>query len=187
MARPSDRTSQRPQQGISLLPVALLIVGILAAALAVAVVTNKNNKKKAAAQSAPAATITETAPSAHNPFADIDNSPGGTAGTRTVLSNRAPAGLLQNPDYIAACALAAEGVALVNEAEKARNAGDEDTFQRKGAVGRAKLDVAFERIADWMLEIQDLYPNDRQVDKVEREVQRWDRARKKVRKVSGVR
>ena len=188
MAHRSERTSQRPQKGISLLPVVFLVVGMLAAVMAVAVAPNKNKKKKeAAAQGAPAAATTETSPSSYNPFSDIDNSPGGAAGTRTSRTNRAPAGLLQSSDYLAACALAAEGIALVNEAEKARKVGDEDAFQRKGASGRAKLDVAFERVADWVLAIQDLYPNDRQVAKVERELQRWDRARKKVRKVSGVR
>ncbi len=186
MARRSERDHQRPQNGINLLPVVLLIAAIPLAALAVAVVTNKK-KKESPQQASPAAPAAETLPSGPNPFADIDNSPGGTAGTRTVHSNRAPVGLLQNPAYLAACALASEGITLVNEAEKARKAGDEDTFQRTGAVGRAKLDVAFERVGDWVLEIQDLYPNDQQVARVERELQRWDRARRKVRKVSGAR
>ena len=103
---------------------------------------------------------------------------------RTItLSDLAPAGLLENPTFLAARAVAEEGVRLANEAQRARDAGDEAAFQKKGAVAKAKLDTAFERIADWLLEIQDLYPNDRQVAQVEREIQRWDRARKKVRVV----
>ena len=36
-----------------------------------------------------------------------------------------------------------------------------------------------------LLEIQDLYPNDRQVARVEREIQRWARAQRAVRVVRG--
>lgn len=185
MARRTEKVSQRPQEGINFAPVLFLSVGIIAAAFAVAVASNKN-KKGGSDPSAPAA-ASSTAPapasSAPNPFSDIDNSPSGTAGTRKTLSDVAPAGLLENPTFLAARAIADQGVQLANEAQKAREAGDEATFQQKGAVAKAKLDTAFERIADWLLEIQDLYPNDRQVAKVEREVQRWDRARKKVRVV----
>ncbi len=183
MARRTEKASQRPQQGINLAPIAFLIVGILGAAFAVAVASNKNKKKGASAPAPAAAPDAAPQLSSPNPFADIDNSPSGTAGTRQTLSDLAPAGLLENPTFLAARALADEGVRLANEAQKAREAGDEAAFQQKGAVAKAKLDTAFERIADWLLEIQDLYPNDRQVAKVEREVQRWDRARKKVRVV----
>ena len=185
MARRTEKASQRPQQGINLAPIAFLIVGILGAAFAVAVASNLDKKGKEE-RSAPApAAAPEAAPgsSSPNPFSDIDNSPSGTAGTRKTLSDLAPAGLLENPTFLAARAIADQGVQLANEAQKAREAGDEAAFQKKGAVAKAKLDTAFERIAYWLLEIQDLYPNDRQVAKVEREVQRWDRARKKVRVV----
>jgi len=47
----------------------------------------------------------------------------------------------------------------------------------------ARVDTAFEQVADWLFEIQELYPNDRQVAKVEREIKRWDRALRKVRVV----
>jgi|GEM_PF-3527273 len=186
MARRTEKASQRPQQGINFAPVLFLIVGILCAAFAVAVASNKNKKKKGSTQAAPAAAPSSApAPASNstNPFADIDNSPSGTAGTRKTLSDLAPAGLLENPTFLAARAVAEEGVRLANEAQRARDAGDEAAFQKKGAVAKAKLDTAFERIADWLLEIQDLYPNDRQVAQVEREIQRWDRARKKVRVV----
>ncbi len=183
MARRTERVSQRPQEGINFAPALFLTVGIIAAAFAVAVASNKNKKGGSDPLAPAAAPASAPASSASNPFSDIDNSPSGTAGTRKTLSDVAPAGLLENPTFLAARAIADQGVQLANEAQKARDAGDEAAFQQKGAVAKAKLDTAFERIADWLLEIQDLYPNDRQVAKVEREVQRWDRARKKVRVV----
>ncbi|MGB0330269.1 MAG: hypothetical protein ACPGPE_00460 [Planctomycetota bacterium] len=185
MARRTEKAPQRPQQGFNPAPIVLLIVGILGAAFAVALASNKNKKDKEE-RSAPApAAAPDAAPgsSSSNPFSDIDNSPSGTAGTRRTFSDLAPPDLLDHTTFLAARAIADEGVQLAAEAQKAREAGDEAAFQKKGAVAKAKLDTAFERIADWLLEIQDLYPNDRQVAKVEREVQRWDRARKKVRVV----
>ena len=183
MAPRSDSAQDRPQKGINLAPVLLLIVGIVGAALAVAVATKKDKEGGATATPAPKQEAGPSAPSAPNPFGDIDNSPGGAAGTRKVLTNTAPPGLLEDPTYLAASVIANMGVTLANEAKAARDAGDEATFQKKGAVAKAKLDTAFERVADWLLEIQDLYPNDRQVAQVEREIQRWDRARRKVRVV----
>jgi len=185
MPRRSD--APQPSKGPSLLPVVVLIVAVIGAALAVAVANN--DKKGDAAQtpsandaSPPAGSAGGGAP-ATNPFGDIDNSPAGMAGTRTLLTSSAPEGLLQNPTYVAAMRIAEEGITLANEAQKARDAGDEATFQKKGAVAKARLDTAFEQVADWLFEIQELYPNDRQVAKVEREIKRWDRALRKVRVV----
>ena len=50
-------------------------------------------------------------------------------------------------------------------------------------MAKAKLDTAFEQVADWLFEIQELYRGDRQVAKIEREIKRWDRALRKVRVV----
>lgn len=182
MARRSEPSAQRPQKGINLAPVLFLIVGIIGAALVVAAGTKKKEGASKPSPS-PAKAAASTGPLAPNPFADIDNSPGGAAGTRTVLTDTAPRGLLDDPTYLAACVIANAGVALANEAELARKAGDEASFQKKGAVAKAKLDTAFEQVADWLLEIQDLYPNDRQVARVEREIQRWARAQRAVRVV----
>lgn len=180
---PPRSESTRPSKGPSLLPVVAAIVAIVGAALAVAVANNDKGRDAPPAEAAPKAADPAGGGGAPNPFGDIDNSPAGMAGTRTLLTDSAPAGLLDTPTFVRARALADEGITLADEAQKARDAGDEATFQRKGAVAKAKLDTAFEQVADWLFEIQELYPGDRQVAKVEREIKRWDRALRKVRVV----
>ena len=179
---PPRSDSTRPSKGPSLLPVVAAIVAIVGAALAVAVANNDKGRDAPPAKAAPEA-ADPAGGGAPNPFGDVDNSPAGMAGTRTLLTDSAPAGLLDTPTFVRARALADEGITLADEAQKARDAGDEATFQRKGAVAKAKLDTAFEQVADWLFEIQELYPGDRQVAKVEREIKRWDRALRKVRVV----
>ena len=46
-----------------------------------------------------------------------------------------------------------------------------------------KLELAFEKTADWIYDLQERYPNDRQVERIGREITTWDRALRKVRKV----
>ncbi|MEM9803513.1 MAG: hypothetical protein AAGA20_24560, partial [Planctomycetota bacterium] len=116
-------------------------------------------------------------------FADIDNSPGGAAGTRPNLVDSAPAGLSGTPLYVEAKAIAAEGLALAKEATDARDNGDDETYKLKGAIAKAKLDTAFEKVSPWLLDIQEAYPNDRQVARIEREVERWNRALRDVRMI----
>jgi len=170
----------QPAKGPNLVPVFVAIVVIIGAALAVAVLQNKEDEAKA---NEPSSSAPKEDASRPNPFADIDNSPTGGAGTRQTLDDTAPPGLMDTPTFVGAKALADEAIVLVAEAEKARGTGDEDTFQKKGAIAKAKLETAFERIADWVLDIQTKYPNDRQVARIDRETKKWDKALRKVRMI----
>ncbi len=173
----SNRKHPAPK-GPSLVPVFVAITVVVVAALAVAVMQNMDKESKA-----PDPAASDTGAPTSNPFGDIDNDPKSLGGTRTTYVDTAPAGLMETPVYRAAKALADDGKALVKEAEAARAAGDEDTFQAKGRKAKDKLELAFEKTADWIMDLQDRYPNDRQLNRIEKERMSWDRALRKVRKV----
>ncbi|MEM9380467.1 MAG: hypothetical protein AAGB93_11010 [Planctomycetota bacterium] len=168
----------RPEsKGPSLAPVFLAVIAILGAALTVAAMQNKQDKASSATE------VQEDAPQGSNPFSDIDNEPRRVGGSRAKLVDSAPAGLAETPLYRAAKVLADDAKALVAEAEAARKAGDETTYQEKGRAAREKLETAYEKTSDWLIDLQERYPDDRQVARIEREMITWDRALRKVRKV----
>lgn len=171
-----------PAKGPSLVPVFAAVVVIVGAALAVAVLQNQEDEK-ASAQESPSPSTPAAGESGPNPFADIDNSPRSSASTRPTLVDTAPAGLESDVTYLKAKDLGQEGIALVREATAARDAGNEDAFRKKGAIAKAKLEKSLELTTDWLLELQDQYPNDRQVARIEREVTRWGKALGKVRMI----
>ncbi|MEM6675853.1 MAG: hypothetical protein AAF726_23590 [Planctomycetota bacterium] len=175
----SNRSRPAPK-GPNLAPVFLAVIAILGAALAVAVMQNKQDQ---AAEKESAAEAAEEVQQQNNPFADIDNEPRRVGGSRERLVDSAPASLADTPLYRAAKVLADDAKALVAEAEAARKAGDEDTFQDKGRAAREKLETAYEKTSDWLIDLQERYPDDRQVARIEREMLTWDRALRKVRKV----
>ena len=160
----SNRSRPAPK-GPNLAPVFLAVLAILGAALAVAVMQNKQDQ---AAEKESAAEAAE---------------PRRVGGSRARLVDSAPEGLADTPLYRAAKVLADDAKALVAEAEAARKAGDEDTFQEKGRAAREKLETAYEKTSDWLIDLQERYPDDRQVARIEREMLTWDRALRKVRKV----
>ena len=174
----SNRSRPGPK-GPSLLPVFVAIAAIVCAALAVAVM--QNTQKEATAPEAPESGGSAT--QENNPFSDVANDPGGRPSTRKTLVDSAPAGLADAPVFMAAKVLATDAKALVKEAKAARDAGDEETFQEKGRIARGKLETAFEKTTDWLMDLQERYPNDRQIARIEAEMLTWDRALKAVRKV----
>lgn len=176
------RNPKPPAKGPSLVPVFAAVVVIVVAALAVAVMQNQQDERTNAQESS-STTDPSSGESRPNPFADVDNSPKGSASTRPTLVDSAPAGLESDPTYVGAKALGQEGIELVKEATAARDAGDEDTYRKKGAIAKAKLETALERTTDWLMQLQDEYPNDRQVARIEREVERWGKALGKVRMI----
>ncbi len=173
----SNRNRPAPK-GPSLVPVFVAITVVVVAALSVAVMQNMAKESEA-----PDPAASNTAAPTGNPFSDVDNDPKSLGGTRKTYVDTAPAGLMETPVFKAAKTLADDGKALVKEAEAARAAGDEDTFQTKGRKAKDKLELAFEKTADWIMDLQDRYPNDRQLNRIEKERMSWDSALRKVRKV----
>jgi hypothetical protein len=170
-----------PAKGPNLVPVFVAIVVVIGAALAVAVMQNQQDAAQGAGSTEPDPVVDDT--NRPNPFADIDNDPRGTASTRPALVDAAPAGLMDQAVFTRAKSIADEGMALVAEATAAREAGDEETYRTKGAVAKAKLETALEQTTDWILQLQDDYPNDRQVARITRETAKWDKALRKVRMI----
>ena len=167
-------------KGPNLVPVFAAVTVIVIAALAVAVMQNMD---KEANDADPSASEAGTRTTVNNPFADIANDPTSRSSSGKTLVDTAPPGLMDNAVFRAAKALADDAKVLVKEAEAARKAGDEETFQTVGRRAKEQLELAFEKTGDWVLDLQDRYPNDRQVERIDREMMTWDRALRKVRKV----
>ena len=161
-------------------PVFIAIAVLVGGALAVAVLQNKNKEKEAETSTAPAADEPQTS----NPFADRDNSPKARDGSKIGTKNTAPEGLDQTPLWVDAKAKADKGIALVKEALAARRNGDEDTFRTKGLEGQELLDDALLHTGDWLIDLLDKHPDDRQVSRLERLRSKWGDSYKKVRKIS---
>ncbi len=162
-----------------MMPVFVAMAVLVGGALLVAVMQNKDKDKKAAAAAAQPA---ET-PQASNPFADRDNDPKGRDGSKIGTQNTAPEGLAETPIWADSKVMADKGMALVKEAIAARNKGDEETFKKKGIEGRDLIDEALMNTGDWLIDLQEQHPNDRQVDRIGRHRIRWGDALKKVRKI----
>ncbi len=161
-------------------PVFLAMIVLVGGALVVAVMQNKNEEKEAAAAAAQAAEPVQTS----NPFADRDNDPKARDGSKIGTKNTAPEGLDQTPLWVDAKVKADQGMALVKEASAARNKGDEEAFRAKGIQGRDLLDEALLNTGDWLISLQEMHPDDRQVARIERLRAKWGDAYKKVRKIN---
>lgn len=120
-----------------------------------------------------------------NPFADLPDVPIGRPGSRSksLLVDTAPPGLKETPLFKAAKTIADKGRALAKEAKDARAAGNEELFRTKGLEARENLELAFSKVGDWMIELGDKYPNDRQVDRLSKELESWDKSLRIVRKI----
>jgi len=174
----SPRQRSEPQ-GISMAPVAIIVV--LIAAIAGFLALNSSAKETEGGDDA-AGSGGAAAPAdpGSDPFADMDP----VEAPKTYEHDTAPAGLLENADYVRAMALAEDGIALVDEAIAAREAGDEDTYKAKARAGRDKIFEAKALTTDWLMELQDKYPKDRQVRRIETSRRDWDRALKKVKNLN---
>ena len=95
--------------------------------------------------------------------------------------DKAPPGLDKAPNYVRAIEIANEGIALVNSATEARDIGDNALFRERALAGRDKLFEAKAMTTEWLIDLQDKYPDDRQLRQIEQTRRAWDKALKKVK------
>lgn len=142
-------------------------------------VLGKSKDKEAKAEDKAMESATDATQQTSNPFADVDiKTP---TSTRKNTKNLAPPGLDLSPRWVEAAAMAQEGVALVDAAVSARDAGDEEEYKKLGIEGREKIFEAQGKATDFYIEQSTLYPEDRQVESLSRKMKPWGKALKKVR------
>ncbi|MEL6713599.1 MAG: hypothetical protein AAFP86_07490 [Planctomycetota bacterium] len=152
-------------------PVVIALVAIASVVLFIALTDTPEERGPAQPAESPAAA------DGPDPFADVElELP--RAG-RSFPS--APEGVADHPDNLRARELARRGIALVESAFEARDAGDEELFLERATAGRDKLFEAKSMTSEWLLDLQERFPYDPQVRKIERQRTSWDRALKRVR------
>lgn len=142
------------------------------------------SSKKAAAEKEGA--TGPPAPAA-DPFAGLppEEPPPSPEGRRRVReSNRAPAGLLEDPRWVGALQIAQEAYALRDLAEDAKASDDFAAFASRAVAAREAFGRALDASRGFEDGIIDQYgENDRQVKQVARERNKWLDLRAKYRKV----
>lgn len=166
-------------QSISMAPVAIIVVVIAAVAGFLAMNSSADEGDGGSDPSGADGAAAPADAGGVDPFADLDP----VAPPEPRVTNTAPAGLLENADYKRAQALGEEGVQLVTEALALQEKGDDEGFKTKAVEGRDKLFEALGLTTDWLMDLQDRYPKDRQVKQVETARKAWQRALGKVRHV----
>ena len=111
-----------------------------------------------------------------NPFADLDDSRVQVPSAGRKMKDISPPGLMETELFVRAKQLAEDGQALAKRAFAARDSGDKETFRELGLQAREKLFEATALTADWWIELNETYPNDRQIEKISRVRSRWDRS-----------
>ena len=183
---PRDSRPERPRPGrraASANPSPLAIACFVALILALGVGGWAARAKKAAAEeeggSAPAPAVA--------PFADVarEAPPTAPAGRARVLeSNRAPAGLLEDPRWAGALQIAQEAYALRDLAEDAKASDDWADYSSKAVAAREGFGKALDASRSFEDQSIDKYgENDRQVKQIARERNKWIDLRAKYRKV----
>lgn len=162
-----------PPAGPNMTPVLIAIVAIVAVVGFLAV----SSKGKDDTTEPEVEGIEGTPMGEGDPFAHV----GDVAPPPPRTTNDAPPGLLEDATYQRALVLAQDGIALVDAAIEARNGGDEETYLEKARAGRDKLFEAKESTTDWLMDLQDKFPKDRQVKQIEQSRRSWDKALKKVK------
>ncbi len=183
---PRDSRPERPRSGrraTNANPSPLAIACFVALILALGVGGWAARAKKAAAEeeggSAPAPVV--------DPFADVTReapptAPAGRARVRE--SNRAPAGLLEDPRWVGALQIAQEAYALRDLAEDAKASDDWADYSSKAVAAREGFGKALDASRSFEDQSIDKYgENDRQVKQVARERNKWIDLRAKYRKV----
>lgn len=143
---------RRPQRKSGLNPlIPLLIVVVLAGGGAIAVLGGKAKKEEPKVEAS-------TKP---KPFADLapeaPPSKAKSSGSGRIFVAEAPEGLAKDTNWITACKIADEGLALYDEAIAAKNAQNTPLLNSKGAASRDKLNEAFEMTALWEEELLTKY------------------------------
>ena len=184
---PRDSNSDRPRSGrraASANPSPVAIACFVALILALGVGGWAASSKKAAAEKEKAAEI--PAPTA-DPFAGVTREapPGAPAGrARIKESNRAPAGLLEDPIWVGATQIAQDAYALRDLAEDAKASEDWAGYSSKAVAARESFGTALDASRNFEDRIIDQYgENDRQVMQVAKERNKWIDQRAKYRKV----
>lgn len=176
---PMASRRRHPQpQGIGLGPVfAILGIVVLAGAVMAFLGAKKaeENQSNAASQSQPEKEW-------EDPFADVQNKVKLPTETRK-LKDLSPPGLMETDIFKKAEALAKEGQELADEAFAAQKSGDIERFREVGVQARTKLLEATRQTADWWIDLNEKYPNDRQVEKISRVRDKWDRSLKPLRAI----
>lgn len=111
-----------------------------------------------------------------NPFADLDDSRVQVPSAGRKMRDISPPGLMETELFTRAKQLAEDGQALAEEAFAARDSGDKERFRELGLQAREKLFEATALTADWWIELNEAYPNDRQIERISRVRSRWDRS-----------
>lgn len=172
----SRRRHPQPQ-GIGLGPV-FAILGIVV--LAGAVMAFLGAKKAEENQSGTKAQEPEK--EWQDPFAGVDIKVKLPADGRR-LKDISPPGLMETAIFKKAEILAQEGQTLADQALAAQKEGDIERFRTLGLQAREKLLDATRQTADWWLDLNDKYPDDRQVEQISRKRDRWDRSLKPLRAI----
>ena len=168
-SRPQPRSS-----GISLAPV-FAILGLVLLVGGVIMLSNLEGSKGAA----PASTAQPAGPEKKdwvNPFADLDDSRVQVPSAGRKMKDISPPGLMETELFVRAKQLAEDGQELAKEAFAARDSGDKERFRELGLQAREKLFEATALTADWWIELNEKYPDDRQIEKISRVRSRWDRS-----------
>ena len=111
-----------------------------------------------------------------NPFADLDDSRVQVPSAGRKMKDISPPGLMETELFVRAKQLAEDGQELAKEAFAARDSGDKERFRELGLQAREKLFEATALTADWWIELNEKYPDDRQIEKISRVRSRWDRS-----------
>jgi hypothetical protein len=127
------------------------------------------------------------APAEVDPFASVTREAPPTAsggGGRVLETNRAPAGLLDNPLWLGAVQIAQGAYSLRDQAEDSKASGDLSAFAAKAVNAREAFGRAIDASRAFEDRIIDQYgENDRQVRRVASERNKWFDLRAKYRKV----
>lgn len=111
-----------------------------------------------------------------NPFGDLDDSKVELPSAGRKMQDISPPGLMDTELFVRAKTLAEDGQALAKQAFAARDSGDKERFRELGLQARDKLFEATALTADWWIELNEKYPNDRQIERISRVRSRWDRS-----------
>lgn len=137
-----------------------------------------NRGKTAKAGDEPQARTVDDLMQEKSPFGNIEAEDAPTryspGGKRVESTNRAPVELLETPLWVEAQETMVGAYAMVQEAEEAKQAGDNATYRNKAVTARGIIDEAIIATADWEMELQDTYgDDDALVKKIVRERSRW--------------
>lgn len=137
-SQPAGRRSPPSRSNPALVP-GLIALVMIAIAVGVALMTKKS--KDAVAPPAPKA----------SPFGDMPPEAAPPPRPKQAGSDLPPApeSIASEPLWVAAQALASEGLALYEEAMTAKAKGDQTLANEKGKAARDKLDEAITNTADW--------------------------------------